>query len=373
MASIRLENVTVILTGHLGGRSFTSTALNDVSLTVRDGEVMGIIGPTGCGKTTLLRSIAGLVGLKSGRVLINGKDQQGVAPRDRGLGVVFQDFALYPHLSVWNNLSFYFKLRRREPEAFPKVQEAAGILGVDFHYLLDRSPGALSLGQRQQVAIGRCLVREPRIFLMDEPFANLDAIVRSRARIQVKRLLDRFPVTTVYVTHDQHEACSLCDRIAVMVAGRILQVDTYNNLLAWPAHLQVAEFVTEPGTQFIEGAMMERHFACPALSLPLMPHILVRTTAGQGLVARVRPLALTPASSDHPKVTVGRVDWIESLPFQRLQRVSCQANGATLTFEVAQDWPVRIGDEIPLHIDAQLVDIFDSKSGINLALAAAST
>ena len=163
-----------------------------------------------------------------------------------------------------------------------QVQQAAEILGVNIELLLGRMPKNLSVGQRQQVAIARCLVRDPKIFLMDEPFSNLDAVQRQHARVQLKRLLQRFRVTTLYVTHDQTEAAALCDRVAFMEAGHVWQVDSYRNLLAWPANLRVAAFVAEPGSQFIDGACLDKHFACPAFSLPVAPAVRCEPHPGRG-------------------------------------------------------------------------------------------
>ena len=373
MTLIQLQNVTVTVPGYERGRPMEVKALNDVTLSVRNGEVMGVIGPTGCGKSTLLRVVAGLVRPSSGKVLYDGRDQREVSPRERGVGMVFQDYALYSHWNVRDNLAFYFKLRKREPEVPEKVKEAAEILGVDFDLLLGRLPKNLSVGQRQQVAIARCLVRDPKIFLMDEPFSNLDAAQRQHARVQLKRLLLRFKVTTLYVTHDQIEAAALCDRVACMDQGHVWQVDTYRNLLAWPVNRRVAAFVSDPGTEFVDGACLDNHFVCPAFSVPLEPAVRVRSTPGQGLTLRVRPMAVALADGVQgaQSTAEGVVDWIEPLPLQRLQRVTCRAGTIALTVEVPQDEPFRVGDLVHLRIDPAQVQVFDSKSGANLSLGSA--
>ena len=364
MTHIQLQNVTV----KLAGAARETKALDDVTLSIRSGEVMGVIGPTGCGKSTLLRVVAGLLPLTSGRVQFDGQDQAHVPARDRGIGMVFQDYALYSHWKVKENLSFYFRLRKREEEAQPHIREAAEILGIDFTYLLGKFPSTLSVGQRQQVAIARCLVREPRVFLMDEPFSNLDAVQRQHARVQLKRLLHRFRVTTLYVTHDQEEAAALCDRVAFMDAGHVWQVDTFRNMLIWPKTLRVADFVTEPGTHFVEGAVMDSHFACPQFSLPLTPFVIVRTTPGQAVTARIPPDAVSLASGDSPVVQTV-VEWIEPLPMHRAQRVTCRVGAAQLSLELSQQQAVQIGDPLLLAIDPDKVQIFDTRSGANLATA----
>lgn len=372
MTIIQLRNVNVTIHTISGGHGLEVRALDDASLTVRSGEVMGVIGPTGCGKSTLLRVVAGLVTPTSGALLFDGQDQRHVPAQQRGVGMVFQDYALYSHWNVLENLSFFHKLRRREAEVPEKVRDAADILGVDFDLLLGRRPKNLSVGQRQQVAIARCLVRDPKIFLMDEPFSNLDAVQRQHARVQLRRLLQRFRVTTLYVTHDQTEAAALADRVAFMDAGHIWQVDSYRNLLVWPANLRVAIFVAEPGSQFIDGAFMDRHFACPAFSLPVAPAVAVRAAPGLGLTARVRPSAVRLASDGQPgwPQVAAEVEWIEPLPLQRLQRVVCRTGAVALTVELHQDEPVRVGETLRLQIDPDQVQVFDSRSGVNLALAA---
>ena len=372
MTIIQLRNVSVLMHTFSAGSSLDVRALDDASLTVRSGEVMGVIGPTGCGKSTLLRAVAGLVTPTSGAVLFDGQDQRQVPAQQRGVGMVFQDYALYSHWNVLDNLSFFHKLRKREAEVPAQVQQAAEILGVNMEVLLGRMPKNLSVGQRQQVAIARCLVRDPKIFLMDEPFSNLDAVQRQHARVQLRRLLQRFRVTTLYVTHDQTEAAALADRVAFMDAGHVWQVDSYRNLLVWPANLRVATFVAEPGSQFIDGAFMDGHFACPAFSLPVAPAVAVRAAPGAGLTLRVRPSAVRLASDAQPgwPQAAVQVEWIEPLPLQRLQRAVCRTGAVTLAVDLHQDEPVRVGETLHVQIDPDQVQVFDSRSGVNLALAA---
>ncbi|HSN77424.1 MAG TPA: ABC transporter ATP-binding protein, partial [Anaerolineae bacterium] len=288
-----------------------------------------------------------------------------------GVGMVFQDYALYSHWNVLDNLAFFHKLRKREAEVPEKVQQAADILGVNFDLLLGRMPKNLSVGQRQQVAIARCLVRDPKIFLMDEPFSNLDAVQRQHARVQLKRLLQRFRVTTLHVTHDQTEAAALADRVAFLDAGHVWQVDSYRNLLVWPANLRVAAFVAEPGSQFVDGAFLEGRFTCPAFSLPVSPAVAVRAASGEGLTLRVRPAAVHLASEAQPgwPQAAAEVEWIEPLPLQHGQRVYCRRGVVALTIELPQDEPVRVGETLRLQIDPDQVQVFHTRSGVNLALA----
>ena len=372
MTIIQLRNVSVVLRAASGGHSLDVRALDDASLTVRGGEVMGVIGPTGCGKSTLLRVIAGLVTPTSGAVLFDGVDQRPIPAQQRNIGMVFQDIALYNHWNVLDNLSFFHKLRKREAEVPDKVQQAAEILGVNFDLLMGRMPKNLSVGQRQQVAIARCLVRDPMIFLMDEPFSSLDAGQRQHARVQLNRLLQRFRVTTLYVTHDQLEAAALADRVAFLDAGHVWQVDSYKNLLVWPANLRVAAFVAEPGSQFVDGVFEEGAFVCPAFTLPVMPVVAVRVSPGEALVLRVPPAAVSLAGEAEPgqPQALAQVEWIEPLPMQRIQRVICRNGPVTLAVELPQDEPVRVGEMLRLQIDPDRVQVFDGPSGVNLALAA---
>ena len=227
----------------------TGRALDGVDLEVRDGETLAIIGPSGCGKSTLLRVVAGLEPVDSGRVLYDGQDVSAVPPGERGIGMVFQNYALYPHMESRGNLGFFFRLRRRrEEEIDERVRLTAEIMGLGFDELLERKPGTLSGGQQQRVAIGRCIARDPRLFLLDEPLSSLDARLRARTRVELKRLLTRFRITTIYVTHDQTEALALATRIAVMRRGRIEQAGVWDELYQRPANAFVAGFVGTPGT-----------------------------------------------------------------------------------------------------------------------------
>src|SRR3954452_16785464 len=251
MASVDVEHVVkhydtadaVSLTGgHL-----KPPALNDVSLHVEDGETISIVGSSGCGKSTLLKVIAGLEFPSNGKVLYNDIDVTNAAPQDRGVGMVFQDYALYPTMKGKGNLSYYFQVHdRTEAEAEQRTKEVAQIMGVGFDLLMGRVPTTLSGGEQQRVAIGRCIVRDPSLFLMDEPISNLDAKLRESTRIELKKLLRKFAITTLYVTHDQQEAIFMGDRIAVMRGGRIEQVGTFDELYSTPANLFVATFIGAP-------------------------------------------------------------------------------------------------------------------------------
>src|ERR1700710_2928925 len=225
-------------------------AVKAIDLDIRDGEFMILVGPSGCGKSTALRMIAGLEEISDGDLIIGGERVNDLAPRDRGIAMVFQNYALYPHMTVRDNMGFALKLAKVDQnEINTKVEEAARILDLEAH--LDRKPANLSGGQRQRVAMGRAIVRDPRAFLMDEPLSNLDAKLRVQMRTQVARIQRQLGTTMVYVTHDQTEAMTLGDRVAVMRAGIIQQVDTPANLYEDPVNLFVAGFIGSPSMNFM--------------------------------------------------------------------------------------------------------------------------
>jgi sn-glycerol 3-phosphate transport system ATP-binding protein len=245
MAQVRLEEVTKEFTGGV-------RAVSDVSLEVPDGEFLVLVGPSGCGKTTALRLIAGLEKATSGTITIGSEVVNGISPRDRDIAMVFQNYALYPHMTVYRNLAFPLRERRTpKPEIARRVAEISAILGLD--ELLKRRPAQLSGGQRQRVAMGRALVREPSVFLLDEPLSNLDAKLRVQMRAELKRLHQKLGITTVYVTHDQVEAMTLADRIVVMSAGKTLQIGPPQEIYAKPVNLFVAGFIGSPAMNLLRG------------------------------------------------------------------------------------------------------------------------
>jgi multiple sugar transport system ATP-binding protein len=247
VAQIQLEHLTKVYSGDV-------TAVDDVSLEIGDGEFMVLVGPSGCGKSTLLRMIAGLEEVTEGRISIGGADVTELAPRRRDIAMVFQSYALYPHMSVRKNIGYGLKVRRTpKDETRRRVDEVAKLLGLE--ELLERKPVQLSGGQRQRVAMGRAIVREPKAFLMDEPLSNLDAKLRVEMRASLAQLHARLGVTTVYVTHDQTEAMTLGQRVAVLDGGRILQVDTPQKLYREPADVFVAGFIGTPGMNLVEARL----------------------------------------------------------------------------------------------------------------------
>jgi multiple sugar transport system ATP-binding protein len=239
-----LENVTKVFSGDV-------VAVDDVTLEIEEGEFIVLVGPSGCGKSTLLRMLAGLEEVTAGRITIGGRDVTDLAPRHRDVAMVFQSYALYPHMTVRQNLAYGLKVRRTPKDAMRRsVEDVAAMLGLED--LLDRRPAQLSGGQRQRVAMGRAIVREPKAFLMDEPLSNLDAKLRVGMRASLAQLHSRLGVTTVYVTHDQTEAMTLGQRVAVMRDGRILQVDRPQRLYEEPRNLFVAAFIGSPAMNLVE-------------------------------------------------------------------------------------------------------------------------
>lgn len=248
MAEVILKNVSKIYDDK-------TKAVDNVNIEIRDKEFVVLVGPSGCGKTTTLRMIAGLEEISEGEILIDGKIINNLPPKDRDIAMVFQNYALYPHMTVYENIAFGLKLRKLENDEIKKrVINAAKVLGLENH--LERKPKALSGGQRQRVAVGRAIVRNPKVFLFDEPLSNLDAKLRVQMRTEISRLHKELGVTMIYVTHDQVEAMTMGDRIVVMKDGRVQQIDTPINLYNKPANKFVAGFIGSPSMNFIKGEIL---------------------------------------------------------------------------------------------------------------------
>jgi multiple sugar transport system ATP-binding protein len=298
MAEIVLDRVT---------KEFDNgfVAIDDVSLTVADGEFLVLVGPSGCGKSTLLRMIAGLEEVTAGTVYIGGSDVTELAPRHRDIAMVFQNYALYPHMDVRRNLAYGLRVRKTSrAEIDRRVEEVAHLLGLE--KLLDRKPAALSGGQRQRVAMGRAIVREPAAFLMDEPLSNLDAKLRVTMRSELSQLHERLGVTTIYVTHDQVEAMTLGERVAVLRDGVIQQVDRPQALYSRPDNLFVAAFIGSPAMNLVEATVADGHASFAGWDLPLDP---ARGPSRDGrVILGIRPETFEDAALADPGLPAVDVD-----------------------------------------------------------------
>jgi multiple sugar transport system ATP-binding protein len=305
MARIEIDQVTKVFGDDV-------VAVDDVSLSIADGEFLVLVGPSGCGKSTLLRMLAGLEEVTAGTIGIDGVDVTDLAPRHRDIAMVFQSYALYPHMTVRENLGYGLKVRRApKAEARQRVAEVAELLGLE--ELLDRKPAQLSGGQRQRVAMGRAIVRQPRAFLMDEPLSNLDAKLRVGMRASLAQLHARLGVTTVYVTHDQTEAMTLGQRVAVLRDGAVVQVDRPQELYARPRDVFVAAFIGAPSMNLVEATVEDGAVRFGQYALPLDPSS--RPAGGEHVVLGLRPEAFADAAgapAGHPRIEVG-VEVVEEL------------------------------------------------------------
>jgi multiple sugar transport system ATP-binding protein len=311
-------------------------AVKDMNLEVRDGEFMILVGPSGCGKSTALRMIAGLEEVTEGDLVIGGERVNDLAPRDRDIAMVFQNYALYPHMTVRDNMGFALKLAKVDKaEIDRKVEQAADILELRPH--LDRKPANLSGGQRQRVAMGRAIVRDPKCFLMDEPLSNLDAKLRVQMRTQVARLQHQLGTTMLYVTHDQTEAMTLGDRVAVMRAGIIQQVDTPQRLYDDPANLFVAGFIGSPSMNFVAGHLEGSQVKTPFGDVPLNDSYINSLRAGGGhkaqdVIVGVRPEHFEDAAIEDPGAPnrlkfKAKVDVVESMGSELYAYFTVQTEG----------------------------------------------
>jgi multiple sugar transport system ATP-binding protein len=367
-------------------------AVDDLDLTVDDGEFAVLLGPSGCGKSTALRMVAGLEAITGGEIRIGERVVNGIQPRDRDIAMVFQNYALYPHMNVYNNIGFGLRVRGvPKPERAPQIERAAGVLGLVEY--LTRKPSQLSGGQRQRVAMGRAIVRQPKAFLMDEPLSNLDARLRVQMRTEIVRLQRELNVTTLYVTHDQVEAMTMADRVAVLRGGVLQQFDTPDRVYTHPANLFVASFLGSPAMNLVEGRLDSRDGAVrcqigeQTLAMPeaLFPGTDLAGAFGRPLAVGIRPESLSVATSELQPRLVGTVVIAESLGFETLVHIRIDAKpvespdvleavpdsehpaGATgqttLVARLPAGTAVDEGQPLALTVDLTQVKFFDLNTG----------
>ena len=345
------------------------TAVKGINLEIKDREFMVLVGPSGCGKSTTLRMIAGLEDITAGTVSIGGVTVNDVPPKDRDIAMVFQNYALYPHMTVFDNMAFGLKLRRMpRAEIESRVKEAADMLGLA--ELLDRKPKALSGGQRQRVAVGRAIVRKPKVFLFDEPLSNLDAKMRVATRTEISRLHHQLEATMIYVTHDQVEAMTMGDRICLMKDGEIMQVDEPLKIYHQPANRYVAGFIGSPPMNFFDGHLestdrqvtfVETNASAPPVKINLPAELAAKAAArmGQPIVLGIRPedLAETDLAASGDRITV-KLELAEPMGAETFYYLT---TGATAFIaRVAPTAKHRPGDSIHLRPDPARIHLFDA-------------
>jgi multiple sugar transport system ATP-binding protein len=352
---------------HLNKKFDEVHAVNDVNLEIRDQEFVVLVGPSGCGKTTTLRMVAGLESVTSGDILIGDRLVNDLAPMDRDIAMVFQNYALYPHMSVYDNMAFGLKMRKFDrTEIAKRVQEAAAILGIEG--LLKRKPRQLSGGQRQRVALGRAIVRHPQVFLFDEPLSNLDAKLRVQMRVEIKKLHDRLGTTAIYVTHDQVEAMTLGDRVVVMKDGFVQQVGEPLELYNTPANRFVAGFIGSPAMNFATVKVSEGNGALWAsnegmrIKVPAEIAPRLGRYAGKECVLGVRPEDLRIATAaDPPDLNIdAEVEVIEQLGSEVL--LDMAVGSGMMVAAVEPTVRAKVRDRLRLAVNPERLHFFDSAS-----------
>ncbi|HEX7386067.1 MAG TPA: sn-glycerol-3-phosphate ABC transporter ATP-binding protein UgpC [Castellaniella sp.] len=359
MAIVSVEHVT---------KSYGKTiAVHEFDLETQDGEFVVLVGPSGCGKSTTLRMLAGLEDVSGGRILIDGREVQNVPSKDRDIAMVFQSYALYPHMDVFSNMAFGLKMRGTpKSEILRRVRDAASIL--DIEPLLERKPRELSGGQRQRVALGRAIVREPQVFLMDEPLSNLDAQLRAGMRAEILKLHQRLGVTAFYVTHDQVEAMTMGQRIVVMREGWIQQISTPLGLYDRPANRFVAGFIGNPAMNFLkmrvdaDGKRLQAAFG--GIGLPDRLLAAVQSHRDREVWVGVRPEDLSVAAQADTDVLTGTVELIE--PLGSVSDVRVNVEGAVVVAQISRESVVRVGETLRLRGDTAHLHLFDTESDVNL-------
>ena len=346
-------------------------ALHHVNLTIPNGRTFVVVGPSGCGKTTLLRVIAGLIKNYSGQVLYDGQDMKTIEPKDRQIGIVFQGYALYPHFNSEGNLSFFFRVHKiSDEETRERIEYTSRLMGIGFKELLPRKPGTLSGGEKQRVAIARAIVRAPRLLLLDEPLANLDAKLRVQTRTEIKRLLRRFSITSLYVTHDQVEAMALADQIVVMHQGRIEQVGTYQNLMESPANLFVAGFLGLPPMSLLSGGVISGDKLALGdylIALPERVFRLVENNQTVTLGMRQEAVTISPERTPIGPIHLpAEVQSIEADYVHRTQTVHLRSGPWKYLGLCPLDMHFQMGQMVNAQLDPERLYFFDTRSGLRI-------
>lgn len=333
-------------------------ALKGVSVTVGEGELLVVVGPSGCGKSTLLRCVAGLERITSGGLVLDGTPIAELRPDERDIAMVFQNYALYPHMSVFDNLAYGLRNRKVAAETIKQqIAETAEVLQIT--ELLDRRPAQLSGGQRQRVAMGRAIVRKPKVFLFDEPLSNLDAKLRTHMRVEIKRLQRRQNVTSLFVTHDQVEAMTLGDRILLLNAGVIEQLGTPDELFYQPVSTYVASFIGSPAMNLLPATVSNQHVTIKDVQ---MPQPFTTTGADGEVIVGIRPQQLEVTEADQANLIL-EVDVVEPLGDLVLLHGKV-GSGDEFTVQLpSRSHPVKTGDKVPLRADPDVLHFFDVNTG----------
>jgi len=355
---------------HVWKRFGDFSAVKDLNLEIGDGEFMVLVGPSGCGKTTSLRMIAGLEEVSDGNLKIGDRVVNDIAPKDRDIAMVFQSYALYPHMSVYDNMAFGLKLRKvAKSDIDRRVKDAARILGLEN---LQKKPRELSGGQRQRVALGRAIVREPAVFLMDEPLSNLDAKLRVQTRAEIARLHQRLGTTTVYVTHDQVEAMTMGTRIAVMDKGELQQVGAPQDLYDSPRKLFVAGFIGSPAMNFVNVERDGDFVKGDGMAFPIPTRYRSGMDGTSSLVAGFRPEHLELGELPNSATIRAKADVVEFLGDEELLHVSVQGHEGDVVAVVSSENRVKPGDVLDLKLPLEKLHLFDQGTGDSIAWSQAA-
>ncbi len=346
-------------------------ALDHINLAIPDGQTFVVVGPSGCGKSTLLRVISGLHRDYTGQVLYDDVDMENILPKERQIGMVFQNYALYPHFKGEGNLSFFFRMHNiSDAETQERVRYTSELMGVGFNELLQRKPGSLSGGQKQRVAIARAIVRAPRLFLFDEPLSNLDAKLRMQTRTEIKRLLHRFGITSIYVTHDQVEAIALADQIVVMRSGKIEQVGPYQELIDHPANLFVASFLgLSPMTLLSGGRVSGGKLVLREFQIPLPERARAVVRDGQAIVLGMRAEAVSMAGESALPGAIplqGEIEALEPDYSHHTQFLQLRTGDLSYSGLCPLDMQLNVGDSVQVRLDPESLYFFDEISGRSL-------